>query len=100
MGNCYGKIKDWRFYDIWRGMKSRCFKKSNSNYKNYGGKGITVNEKWLNYDNFYNVFRASQAIRCPFLISFHCRLIPSLKANIVKSRPKPTLSAGFILVPL
>jgi conjugal transfer ATP-binding protein TraC len=36
---------------------------------------------WENPDNFFNVFRASQAIRCPFLISMHARLIPQASAK-------------------
>lgn len=36
---------------------------------------------WQSPDNFFNVFRASQAIRCPFLISMHARLIPQADAK-------------------
>ena len=36
---------------------------------------------WQSPDNFFNVFRASQAIRCPFLISMHARLIPQAEAK-------------------
>ncbi len=36
---------------------------------------------WQSADNFFNVFRASQAIRCPFLISMHARLIPQVDAK-------------------
>ncbi|EKD45289.1 MAG: Protein TraC, partial [uncultured bacterium] len=36
---------------------------------------------WESPDNFFNVFRASQAIRCPFLISMHARLIPQVDAK-------------------
>lgn len=36
---------------------------------------------WQSADNFFNVFRASQAIRCTFLISMHARLIPQVKAK-------------------
>jgi len=42
---------------------------------------------WMSADNFFNVFRASQAIRCPFLISMHTRLIPQVEAkNRAQSR--------------
>lgn len=40
----------WR---IWRGMIGRCHVKSNGNYKNYGGKGITVCERWKVFENFF-----------------------------------------------
>lgn len=36
---------------------------------------------WESPDNFFNVFRASQAIRSPFLISMHARLIPQAEAK-------------------
>ena len=36
---------------------------------------------WESPDNFFNVFRSSQAIRCPFLISMHMRLIPQVEAK-------------------
>lgn len=36
---------------------------------------------WESPDNFFNVFRATQAIRCPFLISMHMRLIPQVDAK-------------------
>lgn len=36
---------------------------------------------WESPDNFFNVFRGSQAIRCPFLISMHLRLIPQVDAK-------------------
>jgi hypothetical protein len=33
---------------------SRCFKSSNKDYKNYGGRGITVCDRWIeSFDNFY-----------------------------------------------
>lgn len=37
----------------WRGMLSRCFNTYNPSYKDYGGRGITVDPHWLNYDQFY-----------------------------------------------
>lgn len=42
---------------------------------------------WMSADNFFNIFRSSQAIRCPFLISVHVRLIPQMEAkNRAQSR--------------
>jgi hypothetical protein len=47
-----------RLYSIYRGMKARCYYKSERSYKDYGGKGIIICKEWLNSDtgfiNFYN----------------------------------------------
>lgn len=44
-----------KLYNVWRGMKKRCYLKSHVYYKNYGGRGIKVCEEWLNdFINFYN----------------------------------------------
>lgn len=41
-----------RIYHIWQGMKQRCFDKNATHYKDYGGRGITVCERWLKFENF------------------------------------------------
>ncbi len=45
-------------YKIWIGMKTRCYKSNTISYKNYGGRGIQVCDKWIDKDrgffNFYN----------------------------------------------
>ena len=42
-----------RIYNIWKSMKRRCTKEHDS-YKNYGGRGITVCDEWLNsFEKFY-----------------------------------------------
>jgi hypothetical protein len=35
-----------RLYNVWNGMKSRCYNQNTACYKNYGGRGITVCEEW------------------------------------------------------
>lgn len=40
-------------YKIWAGMISRCYTKSNPIYKYYGGRGVTVCDKWRAFDGFY-----------------------------------------------
>lgn len=39
-------------YDSWFNMKHRCYYEKDVNYKNYGGRGITVCERWLDFKNF------------------------------------------------
>lgn len=40
-------------YRTWQSMKSRCYDSNTRDYNLYGGRGITVCERWLNsYDDF------------------------------------------------
>jgi hypothetical protein len=41
-----------RLYVIWSNLKQRCYNKNNTNYKNYGGRGIKMDGRWLVYKNF------------------------------------------------
>ena len=41
-------------YKIWEAMKRRCTSARDTEWKNYGGRGITVCDRWLNsFENFY-----------------------------------------------
>jgi hypothetical protein len=40
-------------YNCWRSALSRCRNPRCSEYANYGGRGITVCERWLSFENFY-----------------------------------------------
>ena len=39
-------------YITWENMKARCFNPRNNHYKDYGGRGITVCDRWLKFENF------------------------------------------------
>lgn len=39
-------------YKIWTAMKCRCLNKNDDRYQDYGGRGISVCERWLLFDNF------------------------------------------------
>lgn len=41
-----------RTRNSWYAMKERCFNPRNNRYHLYGGRGITVCERWLTFDNF------------------------------------------------
>ena len=48
----HGETKT-RLYQIWRGMKKRCYQTTSAGYKNYGGRGITVCDEWIaEYESF------------------------------------------------
>jgi hypothetical protein len=41
-------------YIAWQNMKRRCYYKNYNSYKNYGARGITVCERWINsFQNFF-----------------------------------------------
>ena len=41
-----------RLYNIWRGMKARCYNEKNPKYKHYGARGIQICDIWLDINNF------------------------------------------------
>ena len=46
-------LSDDPVYDCWVAMKARCFKEHHPNYRQYGGRGITVCDRWAHsFENF------------------------------------------------
>ena len=44
-----------RIYDIFCGIKKRCYNENCINFKNYGGRGIEICDEWLNdFQRFYD----------------------------------------------
>jgi len=41
-----------RFHTIWMGLLQRCTNQNYRYYKDYGGRGITVSERWKKFENF------------------------------------------------
>lgn len=41
-----------RFYTIWQGLKYRCLNRNTTRYKDYGGRGITICNRWHKFENF------------------------------------------------
>lgn len=39
-------------YRTWRSMRNRCMNPADRTFKDYGGRGITVCERWAIFDNF------------------------------------------------
>jgi len=55
MGNSFKRthgMTETRFFSVWREMKARCHRKANKSYGRYGGRGITVCERWHTFQNF------------------------------------------------
>ena len=47
-------MRNTKEYHAWCAMKQRCYNPKNENFKNYGGRGITVCESWRNsFEAFY-----------------------------------------------
>jgi len=40
-------------YRCWQGMKNRCLNPRNKDYRKYGGRGITVCDRWMKFENFF-----------------------------------------------
>jgi hypothetical protein len=48
----HGQTKS-QLYRVWHGMKQRCLNPNYPAYKDYGGRGITVCDRWINsFENF------------------------------------------------
>ena len=44
-----------KVYKVWDNMRSRCLNPKATGYKNWGGRGITIYEPWINsFDTFYS----------------------------------------------
>lgn len=41
-------------YRAWLSIKDRTLRKKNLQWKNYGGRGITICEEWMKFENFLN----------------------------------------------
>ncbi len=51
-GHCLNSTHS-RTYKSWVGLKHRCLNVNSKKYKDYGGRGITVCERWINsFENF------------------------------------------------
>jgi len=41
-----------KIYNVWHDIVQRCNNKNNCNYKYYGGRGVSVCDRWLKFENF------------------------------------------------
>jgi len=49
----HGMAHTSKSYSIWAGMIQRCLNPKCSQYKDYGGRGISVCERWTDFENFH-----------------------------------------------
>lgn len=49
----YRHLHDTGFYRSWVAMKTRCLNVHDASYHRYGGRGILVCDRWMNFENFY-----------------------------------------------
>lgn len=57
-------MRGTRFYNTWRGTKQRCDNKKGTGYNNYGGRGITVCDEWMKFENFRDDMLPSYLEHC------------------------------------
>ena len=56
-------MRNTREYKIWGHMKRRCSNPKAINYSNYGGRGITVCEEWMNFEAFFRDMGLSNGLQ-------------------------------------
>ena len=57
-------MTDTKFYNAWRGMLKRTTLKSRIDYKDYGGRGITVCRRWQKFENLKKDMYLSFKVHC------------------------------------
>lgn len=53
------EIKKKKLHCAWSHIKSKCSNRNDKAYKNYGGRGITYEDRWTNFKNFYEDMQGS-----------------------------------------
>ena len=48
-----------KLYSKWKNMLTRCLNPNRAGFKNYGGRGISVCQRWLTFENFRDDMAAS-----------------------------------------
>lgn len=52
--NWKGGLSSAKLYHTWKHIISRCTKKNDPEYKNYGGRGILICNEWMDFNKFYD----------------------------------------------
>jgi len=56
----HGKTRCFEF-NVWTAMKRRCLYTKHIHYELYGGRGITIDPTWMNFEQFYRDMKT-----CPY----------------------------------
>ncbi|CAM0058480.1 HNH endonuclease [Vibrio phage K460] len=113
--NSKSKVRGVTIYSVWGSMINRCYNKADWRYHVYGGRNVSVDKEWLNFQNFAewyftersklpeNVeYQIDKDLKDSFVYSSStCLLIPkSLNITLQMSRPNgnPLLSTGVRFV--
>ena len=84
-------MRNTREYMIWSGMKKRCLYPKANNYKKYGGAGITVCDKWMKFEGFFEDMGLSNGMCIDRIdntkgyFKENCRWVPYRQNNRNKS---------------
>ena len=70
-----------KFYNMWHSMMQRCYYIKNSSYKNYGEKGITVNERWHKFENFIEDIDKVEGFNLEKIMNSELELDKDIKFN-------------------
>lgn len=49
-------------YKVWHAMMQRCYNKNCKAYKNYGGRGISVEKRWQDFNAFFEDFGSKKPV--------------------------------------
>lgn len=58
-------MRDHVLYGVWDAMKQRCYNPTHPRYEDWGGRGITVCDRWLGRDDGFINFLADMGERPP-----------------------------------
>ncbi len=103
LGHKHG-LESHRLYPVWYAMKQRCTNPKYKSYSNYGGRGITICEEWLDVKNFIEWSKSSgwrEGLSVDRIDNDkgyspeNCRWVDRTTQNI-NQRIKKTNTSGFV----
>ena len=93
-----------RLYGIWGNMKKRCYEEKCDRYKDYGGRGITICEEWLNDFDIFADWAHANGYECGLTIDrtdndgnyepSNCRWITKREQNLNKRQNRQITYKG------